>query len=138
MKTMMILVLILLVAVGVWNSPPRVPSVLFFEAELSAKHDTEFQLGVDADGQPQMCGQSGDVIPWAEYTEGRVKTADEIAKRQAEWAGDKYGNAFLPGASMQDCQIPRSATPPKIEKHYGPKPAEMSLWLQGLNGTAHD
>lgn len=139
MKTMMILAFILLVAVGVWNSP-------------KAAHDDGYSVvrSMKLTGEVLSISSvlvdeaivyepvKAEAVPWAAYTEGRVKTADEIAKRQAEWAGDEYGNAYLPGMSMQDWQTPRAATPPKIEKHYGPKPAEVSIWLQGLNGAAHD
>lgn len=139
MKTMMILALILLVAVGIWNSP-------------KAAHDDGYSVvrSMKLTGEVLSISSvlvdeaivyepvKAEAVPWAEYTDCRVKTANEIAKRQAEWAGDKYGNAYLPGASMQDCQTPKAITPPKIEKQYGPKPAEMSLWLQGLNGAAHD
>lgn len=129
MKTMMILALILLVAVGIWNSPPRVTGVVYVTAsDLEPYMDESGDITIDTET----------LVPMAKYTEGHAKTANEIAKRQAEWAGDKYGNAYLPGASMQDCQTPKAITPPKIEKQYGPKPAEMSLWLHGLNGAAHD
>lgn len=81
MKTLLVLTLLVaLVGLGVWNSPKGEPSVLFFEAELNTDGPTEFQLGMDADGKPEMRNGSGDVIQWAEYTAGRVKTADEIAK----------------------------------------------------------
>ena len=107
---MTIIILILLVSVGVWNSPPSVTT-----SDLEPCKDESGDVTIDTE----------DLVALAEYTEGYAKTADEIAKRQAE------NNAYLPGMSMQDCQTPKAITPPKIEKQYGPKPAEMSLWLQG-------
>lgn len=121
MKTLLVLAMLVgLVGLGVWNSPKGEPSVLFYQAEISAEHDTEFQLGMDADGQPQMRGESGDVIPWAEYTGGRVKNADEIAKQQAEWAGEEYGNVFLPGAEMQEVSTSGNATPIGNDNYQSP------------------
>lgn len=135
MKTLLVLaLLVVLVGLGVWNSPKGEPSVLFFQAEISAEHDTEFQLGMDADGQPQMRGESGDVIAWAEYTAGRAKNADEIAKQQAEWAGEEYGNVFLPGAEMREMTTGDGQWFGDGSK--GSETDTQPLWLQSLSSKS--
>lgn len=86
MKTLLVLTLLVaIVGLGVWNSPKGESNVLFFEAELNTDGPTEFQIGADAAGKPQIHDGSGEVIPWAEYS-ASVKNADDVAKRGAEWA----------------------------------------------------
>lgn len=131
MKTLLVLAaLVTLVGLGVWNSP-------------KAEHDEGYsvvrtmKLTGDLVNIPSVIVDEAivyepvkaDAIPWAEYTEG-VKSADEIANQQAEWAGEEYGSVFLPGAEMQEVSTYRHATP---IKEKAPENHEFAY-----SGLAHD
>ena len=126
--------------------------MLFFQAELSAENDTEFQLGMNTDGKPQMRDGSGEVIPWVEYTAGRVKNADEIAKNFGAFdcevihpfspVCERVDGVLTdldlralqhPGRGMEvDLSTPRAPTP------VTPMPSPVSYHPEAYSGLAHD
>lgn len=96
MKTLLVLTLLVpLVGLGVWNSPKAVRDEGYSvvrSMKLTGKLLTVPAVMIDEAIEYQPV--KADACPWAEYTAGRVKTADEIAKQKAEWAGE-YGTGSL-------------------------------------------
>lgn len=129
MKTLLVLTLLVaIVGLGVWNSPKAVhePAPYVTETHLD-KLGGEIQVlsdGTITGQQPwqRECTKEwaewwGEGTPqWAEYTAGRAKAADEIAKQEAEWPSD----VFLPGAEMQDHHVTTNNVKPESGVQYIP------------------
>lgn len=134
-----IYITILLVAIGVCNSTPRMTT-----SDLDPYMDESEDITIDTKtfvddlGREVTMTSNGNITSWeregTKECAGRVKIADEIAKKQAEWGWKRlhpwYSDARLPDTKSHHAFEDR--------KQYGPKPTEMSLWLQGLNGATHD